>query len=422
MTASPQRSIVEGRRLLLGVTGGIAAYKSAELLRLFRKAGADVRVLMTHDAVRFITPLTLGTLSGHEVLIDVFPDNNEGSWTRHVHLGRWADLFVIAPATAQTIAKLAHGFCDNMLTATALSARSPFLICPAMDHDMFLHPSTQRNLEILGSFGYAIMPPEHGELASGLMGEGRLPEPARIFARAVELLREAGGAGGERSAGNFWSGRRVLVTAGPTREHIDPVRFISNPSSGKMGFAIAEAAAARGAEVTLISGPAQLATPAGVERIETTSAADMYQAVMARSDSDLVIMAAAVADYTPAETSPHKEKKAEGDRSILLRRTRDILAELGVRKRSGQILVGFAMETRNGLENAREKLRSKNLDWIVLNQINTEGAGFDVDTNRVTLLGRDSEPEELPLMSKRDVADAVLDRVGAAVAHEPNRA
>lgn len=421
MTASTNKADLGGRRILLGVAGGIAAYKAAELLRLIKKAGANVQVLMTRDAARFITPLTLGTLSAHEVLIDVFPRNEEGTWTRHVHLGRWADLFVIAPATAQTIAKLANGFCDNMLTATALSARCPILVCPAMDHDMFIHPSTQHNLEVLASFGYQVLPPDHGELASGLVGTGRLPEPYAIFDRVVELIRSAkahgvsADAGGDdsNSGGTFWKGRRVLVTAGPTREHIDPVRFISNPSSGKMGYALAEAAASRGADVTLVSGPTRLEAPSGVNRIEVTSAADMYEAVMQRADADLVLMAAAVADYAPAEPSSHKEKKSEGERKLRLRRTRDILAELGEGKRDHQILVGFAMETRDGLENARTKIQSKNLDWIVLNHINVEGAGFGVDTNRVTLLRRDGVPEDLPLMSKRDVAEAVLDRVEA---------
>lgn len=429
MTASPEKADLKGRRLLLGVAGGIAAYKSAELVRLFKKAGADVRVLMSRDAARFITPLTLGTLSGHEVLIGVFPKNEEGAWTKHVHLGHWADLFIVAPATAQTIAKLANGLCDNMLTATALSARCPLLVCPSMDHDMFVHPATQRNLEALESFGYDVMPPAHGELASGLIGEGRLPEPGEVFDRVVHLLRvdRTGDRTRDRtretdreghSPGGFsLSGRRVLVTAGPTREHIDPVRFISNPSSGKMGYALAEAAAARGAAVTLVSGPTRLAAPGGLDRIEVTSAAEMYEAVMQRGDADVVIMAAAVADYTPAETSFHKSKKDEGDAELRLIRTRDILAELGENKRNGQILVGFAMETRDGVENARAKLESKNLDWIVLNHLNSEGSGFDVDTNEVTLLRSDGGRDDLPLMSKREVAAAILDRVEASMVH-----
>ena len=401
MAASPPSEVLSGRRLLLGVTGGIAAYKSAELVRLLKKAGADVQVVMTADATRFIPALTLGTLSQREVLIEIFPPNEDGSWTRHVSLGHWADLFVIAPATAQTIAKLAGGFSDNMLTAVALTAQCPILLCPAMDHDMFVHPATRRNLDRLAAFGYDVMPPSRGELASGLIGEGRLPEPVEIFARVAEHF----------SRGAAMQGVRVLVTAGPTREHFDPVRFVSNPSSGRMGFALAEAAARRGAEVTLVAGPSSLETPRGVERIDVVSAADMYEAVMARRDADVVLMAAAVADYTPAERSEHKTKKSEGDATMALVRTRDILAELGAKKAERQVLVGFAMETENGVANAAKKLEAKNLDFIVLNHLNDEGSGFSVDTNQVVLLRRDGTREDLPLMSKDAVARAVLDRV-----------
>ena len=405
MAASSHISALPGKRLLLGVTGGIAAYKSAELLRLFKRSGAEVQVLMTPDAGRFITPLTLGTLSEREVLIDVFPDNEDGSWTRHITLGHWADLFVIAPATAQTIAKLAHGFSDNMLTATALAAQCPVLVCPAMDHDMLVHPATKTNLERLASFGYDIMPPDHGELASGLVGEGRLPEPSNIFRRVVQSIAES----------TDLDGMRVLVTAGPTREFIDPVRFISNPSSGKMGFALADVAVRRGASVTLITGPSQLNTPHGVERIEVVSAAEMHDAVMKRQDADVVLMAAAVADYKPIEQAEHKTKKTDGDTSLSLTRTRDILAELGGKKRDRQILVGFAMETQNGVESAAAKLETKNLDWIVLNHVNMQGSGFDVDTNQVTILRRDGSREDLPLMSKREVAASILDRVQRSI-------
>lgn len=406
MAAPPDNSQHAGRRLLLGVTGGIAAYKSAELLRLFKKAGADVQVIMTPDATRFITPLTLGTLSQREVLIDVFPENDDGSWTRHITLGHWADLFLIAPATAQTIAKLAHGFSDNMLTATALAAQCPLLICPAMDHDMFVHPATRNNLDRLTSFGYDVLPPAHGELASGLIGEGRLPEPADIYRYATDNHLKAG----------HLLGVHILVTAGPTREFIDPVRFISNPSSGKMGFALAEAAARRGASVTLVTGPSHLETPRGVERVDVTSAADMHAAVMARKEADVVLMAAAVADFAPAERSEHKTKKTDADAALQLTATNDILAELGTAKRAGQILVGFAMETQDGLANAAKKLEAKNLDWIVLNHVNVDGSGFDVDTNQVTLLSRDGARDDLPLLSKRDVAGRILDRVQAELA------
>lgn len=405
MAASSDISTLSDKRLLLGVTGGIAAYKSAELLRLFKKAGADVQVLMTPDATRFVTPLTLGTLSEREVLIEVFPANEDGSWTRHISLGHWADVFVIAPATAQTIAKLAHGFSDNMLTATALAAQCEILVCPAMDHDMFVHPATRRNLDRLTSYGYSVMPPAHGELASGLVGEGRLPEPTDIFQRVVDTVVKRASL----------DGISVVVTAGPTQEYLDPVRFISNPSSGKMGFALADAAARRGASVTLISGPSQLSTPRGVDRVDVTSAADMYDAVMARRTADVVIMAAAVADYAPAERSEHKIKKSEDDAVLQLTRTRDILAELGRNKRGRQILVGFAMETQNGVASAAKKLESKNLDWIVLNHVNAEGSGFDVDTNQVTLLRRDGPREDLPLISKREVAASILDRVRSSL-------
>ncbi|MEX0599951.1 MAG: bifunctional phosphopantothenoylcysteine decarboxylase/phosphopantothenate--cysteine ligase CoaBC [Rhodothermales bacterium] len=404
MTANDGHPDLEGRHILLGVTGGIAAYKSVELVRLLKKAGADVQVLMTPDAGRFITPLTLGTVSERPVLTEIFVDGDEGSWTRHISLGRWADLFVIAPATAHTLAKLAHGFSDNMLTATALAARCPLLICPAMDHDMFVHPATQKNLEVLAEFGYTVMPPAYGSLASGLVGQGRLPEPESIRDAVVDML-------GDRAHGESLAGQRVLVTAGPTREHIDPVRYISNPSSGKMGFALAAAAARRGADVTLVTGPTHLPTPSGVTRVDVESAEQMHSSVMEHRGADVIIMAAAVADYSPIETSTQKMKKHDGDVALQLRRTPDILSELGARRSDDQILVGFAMETDDGLAHAREKLDEKNVDWIVLNTLTDEGAGFGVDTNRVTLISRLGEEEELPLMSKRRVAEAILDRL-----------
>ena len=398
---------LDGRNILLGVTGGIAAYKSAELVRLLKKSGAEVQVVMTRDAERFITKLTLGTVSESEVLIDLFPEQEEGSWTKHITLGRWADVFVIAPATAQTIAKMAGGFSENMLTAAALAARCPVLVCPAMDHDMFVHPATKQNIERLASFGYTIMPPAYGPLASGLVGQGRLPEPADILAAVAEIVL------GDEDADGSLSGTRVLVTAGPTREALDPVRFISNPSSGRMGYAIAAAAARRGASVTLVSGPTQLDAPAGVERVDVTGADEMHAAVMEHRDADIVVMAAAVADYAPAQRAEQKIKKSDGEMTVHLRRTKDILADLGQGKREGQLLVGFAMETENGIENARKKLVSKNLDWIVLNRLNEEGSGFGVETNRVILLHRSGSEEELPLMSKASVAEAIWNRITA---------
>ncbi|MEM1042449.1 MAG: bifunctional phosphopantothenoylcysteine decarboxylase/phosphopantothenate--cysteine ligase CoaBC [Bacteroidota bacterium] len=403
---------LNGRKVVLGVSGSIAAYKAAELLRLLRKAGAEVQVLMTPDAARFITPLTLGTLSEREVLTEIFPQNADGSWTKHVGLGLWADLFVVAPATATTLAKLATGICDSMLTATALSARCPVLVAPAMDHDMWLHPATQRNLRTLRADGIEVIDPAHGELASGLVGTGRLPEPAVLFERIAAKLSER-----DNQASGALAGKTVLVTAGPTREVIDPVRYLTNGSTGTMGYALAEAAARRGADVTLVSGPTHLGTPPGVaRRIDVTSAAEMHAAVMEHAEADLVLMAAAVADYTPAAPSDRKAKKSEADLTIPMRRTTDILAAVGQQKREGQTLVGFALETHDGAAHARGKLERKNLDWIVLNHANEDGAGFGPGTNRVTILGRDGSQHDVPQRPKCDVAEAVLDRVLAPAA------
>ena len=405
---------LDGRCLLLGVTGSIAAYKAALLVRLFKKAGAEVQVLMTPDAARFVTPLTLGTLSERPVLTDIFPEQEDGSWTKHVELGLWADLFVVAPATAQTLAKLAHGFSDSMLTATALSARCPLLVCPAMDRDMYAHPATQANLRRLESFDYAVLPATEGELASGLSGQGRLPEPETIFDRVAEMLDGREGKGKEPP--NTLAGRTVLVTAGPTREPIDPARMLTNPSTGTMGYALAAAAARRGARVTLVSGPTALDPPPGVTRVDVTTAEEMHAAVQARADADLVLMAAAVADYTPAAPSASKLKKGDGDLVLRLRRTPDVLAALGRRKRPGQQLLGFALETGTSdeaLARARDKLSAKNLDWIVLNSAAEEGSGFGASTNRVTLLHRSGHQEALPRMSKADAAEALLDRLSS---------
>jgi phosphopantothenoylcysteine decarboxylase/phosphopantothenate--cysteine ligase len=404
------------RHLLLGVTGSIAAYKAAPLVRLFKKAGAEVRVLMTPNAERFVSPLTLGTLSEEKVLTEIFPDNEDGSWTKHVTLGEWADLFIVAPATAQTIAKLAHGFCDSMLTATALSARCPLLVCPAMDREMYRHPTTQNNLERLRDIGYDVLPADHGELASGLVGQGRMPEPEAIRDRVAGMLSEQSNApSGPSSSADKQSplsGKSVLVTAGPTQEPLDPVRVLTNRSTGTMGYAIARAAAERGGDVTLVSGPTSLSAPDGVEvvRIETTE--EMHDAVQARRDgADFVFMAAAVADYTPVDPSSKKRKKDEGDLVLHLRRTPDILKTVGENRRPDQVLVGFALETDDGLENAKRKLEEKNLDWIVLNNPTEEGAGFGPSTNRVTLLSREGSTEDLPLLPKPEVAEALLDRV-----------
>jgi phosphopantothenoylcysteine decarboxylase/phosphopantothenate--cysteine ligase len=337
------------------------------------------------------------------VLIEVFPENQDGSWTKHVDLGLWADGLVIAPATANTIAKLANGFCDSMLTATVLSARSPVLVCPAMDHDMWAHPATKANVDRLRSFGYTILDPEHGELASGLIGVGRLPEPETIAAFIGEWLE------GRMRLNRSLEGKKVLVTAGPTREAIDPVRFLSNGSTGTMGFALAEVAARRGADVVLIAGPVDLPTPTGVERVDILTADDLHREALSHVDADLVIAAAAVADYAPATASEQKTKKMDEDLVLQLRRTPDVLAALGEHKQNGQVLVGFALETQNGEANARGKLDRKNLDWVVLNHANEDGAGFGTRTNRVVVLGADGSRHALPMMDKAAVAARLLD-------------
>lgn len=398
-----------GRRVVLGVCGGIAAYKSAELLRLLKKSGADVTVVMTADAARFVTPLTLSTLSGRAVVTDLFASAEEGAWTRHIELGARADLLLIAPATANTIAKLATGLCDNMLTATVLAARCPVIVCPAMDHDMFLHRATQRNLETLREFGHEIVPPAFGSLASGLEGWGRMPEPAELLKRANSVIVRSGEA--HAPASSRLAGKRVLVTAGPTREAIDPVRFLSNHSTGTMGFALAAEAARRGASVTLVTGPTHLQTPQGVDRIDVVSAADMYEAVQAHKNADVVIASAAVADYTPIETRSGKIKKTDPELVLPLRRTKDILAGIGAEARERQIRIGFALETEDEIEHARRKMRDKNLHWIVVNNPKTPGSGFGTGTNQVTLLGNGGERVELPVLPKQVLAAELLDRM-----------
>ena len=396
---------IKDKHILLGVSGSIAAYKSASLLRLLVKAGADVQPIMTRDASHFIPILTLNTLSGKKSLVEIFPEGVSDSWTQHINLGLWGHLYVIAPATAQTIAKLAHGFCDNMLTAVALAARCPIMVFPAMDHDMYVHPSTQANLRILKSFGYHVAEPDHGELASGLVGMGRLPEPEDIVSRIAAFFEE-----NSRQNTDF-SGKHVLISAGPTREAIDPIRFISNHSTGTMGFELAAEAQRRGARVTLVSGPTRRKTPEGVTRIDVVSSADMAKAVFEHKQADIIIMAAAVGDYTPVEVSPEKIKKSGDELTIQLKRTVDILAELGKQKKGNQFLVGFALETENFIANAQHKLTSKNLDWIVLNSPRDKGGGFGTSTNKVTLIRRDGFQDALPLMSKKEVAQAILDRI-----------
>ena len=394
------RRPLDGRRILLGITGSIAAYKAAVLCRLLKTAGADVRVVMTPLAKQFITPLTMATLSKNPILVEFFDPEN-GAWNSHVALGEWADCYLIAPATANTLAKMATGVADNLLLTTYLSARCPVVVAPAMDLDMYAHEATQQNLRTLAARGVRIVEPEEGELASGLQGKGRMAEPDRIAAFVGGLLDEKK---------KTLAGKRLIVTAGATIEAIDPVRFISNHSSGKMGYAIAGELAARGAAVTLVTGRTSLPTPAGVERVDVLSAAEMYEAAVGAFDaSDGVVMCAAVADYTPAHVSDTKIKKGDGGLTIELRRTRDIAAELGARK-GDRVLVGFALETDDEEAHAEAKLTKKNFDFIVLNSLRDPGAGFRGDTNKVTLIDRAGR-EELPLMSKREVAARIADKL-----------
>jgi len=394
--------MLSGKRIILGVTGGIAAYKAAFLLRAFQKAGAEVRVTMTPDATRFVGIDTFSSLSKHEVAVDVFPENRAvtESWTKHIYWAEWADLFVIAPCTANTLAKIAHGISDNMLTATVLAARGPLLICPTMDGEMYESPAVQQNLKSIQEFGYHILEPEEGYLASGLEGKGRLPEADIIIKRSKQIIEE------HRTQGPL-SGKKVVVTAGPTREPIDPVRFISNPSSGKMGFAMAEAAYKLGAEVILIHGLVHIPKPGDIQTFEIGAADELFEEVKKHQDADIIIMAAAVADFSPKGYHTQKVKKETADTTLELRRTPDILAWLGDHKKEGQILIGFAMETEKLIENARKKLKNKNADWIVANSLTDKDAGFEVDTNKVHLLGK--EKKTAIKGSKKEVARQILD-------------
>ena len=393
--------MLQGKHILLGVTGSIAAYKAAVLCRLLVGQGAEVKVIMTATAKQFITPLTMATLSKNPILVEFFNPEN-GEWNSHIKLGEWADCYLIAPATANTIAKMASGVADNLLLTTYLSARCKTIVAPAMDCDMFAHITTQTNLATLRSHGVAIADSPSGELASGLTGKGRMAEPEQLVAFVAEVL--------SNEKKKSLQGKHYVVTAGATIEAIDPVRYITNHSTGKMGYAIAGALADRGAKVTLVTGRTALPTPAGVTRVDVVSAADMYSAaVEAFTTADGAIMCAAVADYTPATVAQHKIKKSDDDMSIPLVRTKDIAAALGAIK-GDKLLVGFALESDAGVESAQSKLTRKNLDFIVLNSLSDKGAGFGVDTNKVTFIDH-AGSTILPLMSKAEVAQKIVDKI-----------
>ncbi len=391
---------LEGRHILLGITGSIAAYKAAMLCRLLKREGAEVQVVMTALAKQFITPLTMATLSRRPILVEFFDPEN-GQWNSHVSLGEWADLMLIAPLTANTLGKMTAGVADNLLLTTYLSARCPVMVAPAMDLDMYAHYTTQRNLKELKEHGVGIIEPGSGELASGLEGKGRMAEPEEILEVVKQHFSEKK---------KPLTGKHFVVTAGATIEPIDPVRFLSNHSSGKMGYAVAEELAARGARVTLVSGRTSLPVPQGVERVDVLSAAEMAEAtIRAFQEADGAVMAAAVADYTPLTVATEKLKKSDDDLSIPLKRTQDIAATLG-REKGSKLLIGFAMETNNEEAHAAEKLEKKHFDFIVLNSLRDEGAGFRGDTNKVTLIDR-AGAEALPLMSKREVAAHIADKI-----------
>lgn len=392
---------LKGKRIVLGITGSIAAYKACVLIRELIKAGAEVQAVMTPSAKEFITPLTISTLT-HKPVISEFFDRRDGSWHSHVDIGLWADAMIIAPATASSIAKMANGVADNMLITTYLSMRAPVFVAPAMDVDMFSHTATQKNIKTLRSYGNIIIEPETGELASGLEGKGRMEEPA-VIAKSLEAYFKSQ---------NQLKGKRVLITAGPTYEKIDPVRFIGNYSSGKMGYALAEECAERGAEVELVSGPVSInLNRANIHITKVESAAQMYAAaVNAFPKTDIAILCAAVADFTPRETKDVKIKRKKGDMAIQLVPTKDIAAELGRMKKESQFMVGFALETNDETNNAINKLKAKKLDFIVLNSLNDKGAGFSVDTNKITIIS-DTSKYEYPLKPKREVAKDIIDKI-----------
>ena len=392
--------MLQGKTVLLGVTGGIACFKAAALASMLKKQHADVQVVMTKNATEFVTPLTFEQLTGNRALVDTFDRNFQYNVT-HIALADRADYVLIAPATANVIAKLAHGLADDMLTTTVLACTCPKALAPAMNTNMYENPVTKDNLAILRRYGWEIVDPASGHLACGATGKGRLPEPEDLVEVCLHALAHE----------KDMVGKRVLVTAGPTQESLDPVRYLTNHSSGRMGYSIAKAAARRGAQVTLVSGPTALKKPAYVETVDVVSAQDMYEAVTSRAkDMDIIVKAAAVADYRPAILADNKIKKKEGDMAIPLARTKDILGALGENKRPGQFLCGFSMETENMVENSKKKLEKKHLDLIAANNVKVAGAGFGVDTNILTLITPDGMTE-LPLMSKDAAADALLDAI-----------
>ncbi|MBS9767038.1 MAG: bifunctional phosphopantothenoylcysteine decarboxylase/phosphopantothenate--cysteine ligase CoaBC [Flavobacteriaceae bacterium] len=395
--------MLSGKRILLGVTAGIAAYKTAHLVRLFIKSGAEVKVVMTPSAKDFVTPLTLSTLSKNPVFSSFTNEESDNKqWNNHVELGLWADIMLIAPATANTLSKMANGICDNLLLATYLSAKCKVYFAPAMDLDMYQHPSTQNNIKQLQKFGNILIPAVAGELASGLVGKGRMEEPENI----VSFIEK------DLSSTLPLRNKKVLITAGPTYENIDPVRFIGNRSSGKMGFELAKKAVDLGAEVILISGPSkEIVTHSHIQRIDVTSAEEMYQATHQHFENvDIAILSAAVSDYAPKQKATEKIKKSDKNLTLELVKTKDILASLGAIKKK-QFLVGFALETNNELENALGKLERKNLDMIVLNSLNDKGAGFEKNTNKVTIIDSSKNISEFPLKTKTEVASDIFTNI-----------
>ncbi len=413
--------MMRGKHIVIGVTGGIAAYKAVYLVRQLQEAGAEVRVTMTEAATRFVAGNTFAALTRHDVPVHIFPDNPTGiseNWTQHIHWAEWADLIAIAPCTANSLAKIVHGFSDSMLTTTVLAARCPIMICPTMDGEMYRAPSTRYNLKKAEELGYHLLTPDHGYLASGMEGVGRLPDTDVIIDRMIQILEVAPSrrASGEKmipTLREVLAGKSVLVTCGPTREYLDPVRFLSNPSTGKMGMAMAAAAAAHGANVTLLHSDAVSTTALSpsIRKLAFTTTEDLFRQVKTHAGCDIIIMTAAVSDFRPVQTHSHKVKKADADLNVALERTPDILKWLGEHRKNGQVLIGFAMETSNLLQQAREKRIRKGADWIVANDLASEGSGFAFDTNQVVLVGTHSEVHFEG--TKYDVSRSILHHIFA---------